>query len=231
MTPKRILGSSKNDNKTSNYIKSNLKFLRESHGKTLEQMSQELGLSGKSAYRAYEQGEAVPAIHILLKLASFFDVSLDELVRVDLTQTQKSDIAIRSVEPQVAVVPIKARAGYVSGFEDGAFFDGLRKITIPFKPYGIARAFEIEGDSMLPDVTNGSYVVGIKINPNDFQQGKNYVVVTTEGDVLYKTVWKIDDKLELVSSNNKYRVQKIEPESVREMWKYFCHLDQNKDSK
>lgn len=222
MSPKILPNNSKNDNKASNFIKSNIRHLRDSKDKTLEEMAQYLGLSGKSAYRAYEQGDAVPAIHILLKLASYFDVSLDELVRVDLT---KGATIIDIKVAEVSVVPVKARAGYLTGFEDTSYLDGLKKISIPYKPYGIARAFEIEGDSMEPQVSNGSYVVGVKVNRNEFQSGKDYVVVTSDGEVMYKTVMQNGGNLNLISRNIKYKIQEIKSESIVEMWRYFCHVN------
>lgn len=222
MSPKILPNSSKNDNKASTFIRSNIRYLRDLKGKTLEEMAQYLGLSGKSAYRAYEQGDAVPAIHILMKLASYFDVSLDELVRFDLT---KEAIKVDIKEAEVSVIPIKARAGYLTGFEDASYLDGLKKISIPYKPYGIARAFEIDGDSMEPQVSNGSFVVGVKVNRNEFQSGKDYIVVTNDGEVMYKTVMQAGETLNLISRNIKYNIQEIKSENVVEMWRYFCHVN------
>lgn len=226
MTPRKKDNSSKDDNKKSNFIAKNLIYLRCLKESTLEEVSDFLGLSGKSSYRAYEQEEAVPGIHILLKLASYFDVSLDELVRIDLRKQSQNEPVVFSMKHEVPIIPMKARAGYISGFQDENFIDSLETITVPYKPYGIARAFQIEGDSMEPEVTDGAYVVGIKIDQNELQSGKNYVVVTEDGDVVYKTVMvNSDHTLTLISRNVKYSPKVVEGGNIKEMWRYYCHVN------
>lgn len=228
MSPKKNNNSSKDDNKKSNFIKSNLSFLRAENSKTLDEMSTYLGLSGKSSYRAYENGDAVPGVHILMKLASFYDVSLDELVRIDLSKKEKNNTKTIN-EPEVPIVPIKARAGYISGFQDNTFIDSLKTLKIPYKPYGIARAFQIEGDSMEPEVSNEAYVVGVKIDRNELQSGKNYIVVTDDGDIVYKMVVENQKSLTLISRNPKYPAKEIDKEKIKEMWKYYCHLNKTEN--
>lgn len=225
MSPRKKTNTSKDDNKKSTYLANNLSHLRQLKGSTLEDVSVYLGLSGRSSYRAYESGDAVPPLHLLLKMASFFDVSLDELVRIDLKNSSLTNPEKDSNEPDVPVVPIKARAGYVSGFQDYEFINGLETIKIPFKPFGIARAFQIDGTSMEPEVSDGSYVVGIKIDKNELQSGKNYVVVTLDGEILYKTVVIGENQITLLSTNPQNPPQIIEPESIKEMWRYYCHVN------
>lgn len=225
MAPRKKEHMSKDDNKRSNFIAHNLRYLRSNKGSTLEDVRRYLGLSGKSSYRAYEQGDAVPSIHILMKLASYFDVSLDELVRVNLLKESTNATDKKLVVPEVPVVGVKARAGYISGFHDDTFIDNLETIKIPYKPYGVARAFQIDGDSMEPEVSDGSYVVGIKVDRNGIQSGKNYIIITGDGDVVYKMVMISGDKLNLISRNPKYPPIVLEGKNVKEMWRYFCHIN------
>lgn len=223
MSPRKNKNTGKDDTKKSNFIKSNLSYLRSKEGKTLDEMSEYLGLSGKSSYRAYENGDAVPGVHILMKLASFYNISLDELVRIDLTKEQKTTSDDFGVE--IPIVPIKARAGYVNGFYDENFIDGLKTIKIPYRPYGIVRAFQIEGDSMEPEVSEGEYVIGIKVDQNEFQSGKNHIVMTSEGDIVYKMVIENEKTVTLISRNPKYPAKEIDKEEIKEIWKYYCHLN------
>lgn len=224
MSPKKNKNTGKDDTKKSNFIQSNLSYLRSEGGKTLDDMSEYLGLSGKSSYRAYESGYAVPGIHLLMKLASFYDVSLDELVRIDLSKKEKTNVKAIE-EPEVPIVPIKARAGYISGFQDDNFIGDLKTIKIPYKPYGITRAFQIDGDSMEPEISDGEYVVGIKVDKTEFQSGKNHIVMTSEGDIVYKLVIENENTLTLISRNPKYPAKEIDKQEIKEMWKYYCHLN------
>lgn len=57
----------------------NLKTLRRQYGYTQTNVADALGITYQS-YRAYECGIAVPTLQNFIKLAKFFDVSLDDLL-------------------------------------------------------------------------------------------------------------------------------------------------------
>lgn len=59
-----------------------LKQLRKEKGKTLKEVSKEIGTS-LSAYSNYEQGIREPSYDILIKIARFFDVSTDYLLGLE----------------------------------------------------------------------------------------------------------------------------------------------------
>jgi transcriptional regulator with XRE-family HTH domain len=58
-----------------------LKDLRLKHGKSQEQIRRHLDISLRQ-YQRYENGEADPSINILIRLTSYFDVSLNDLLGV-----------------------------------------------------------------------------------------------------------------------------------------------------
>lgn len=62
----------------------NIRYLRLSHGITQEQMGELLGLKNKSSLSLIEAGKSGISIENLEKLADFFGVTLDELVKQDL---------------------------------------------------------------------------------------------------------------------------------------------------
>lgn len=57
----------------------NLKLLRKNAGKTQEEMAQFLNTTHRT-YGRYEQGQFEPSIETLIKLADYYQVSLDYLV-------------------------------------------------------------------------------------------------------------------------------------------------------
>ena len=57
----------------------NLYFLRKEKGLNQQTIADELGISLR-AYRYYEQGEREPQMSVLIRMADYFDLSLDELV-------------------------------------------------------------------------------------------------------------------------------------------------------
>ncbi len=68
----------------------NITFLRLRDELTLEQVAHKLGLKSKSNIKAYEKGTCYPKADNLLKIAELFDVSLDTLVKTDLSKGEIS---------------------------------------------------------------------------------------------------------------------------------------------
>lgn len=64
----------------------NLAYLRKKHGMTQQEISELLGYSGKQGYNAIETGKVKPTIDTLEKLADFFGVTMDQIVKQDLSQ-------------------------------------------------------------------------------------------------------------------------------------------------
>lgn len=64
----------------------NLRYLRKKHGMTQEDMAVFLGFSGKSSLCAVETGKSGISIENLEKLADFFGVTLDQMVKHDLSK-------------------------------------------------------------------------------------------------------------------------------------------------
>lgn len=64
----------------------NIMRLRQRNGLTQEDMAKLLGYKGKQGYNAIETGKTKPSIDVLEKLADFFGVTLDQLVKQDLAE-------------------------------------------------------------------------------------------------------------------------------------------------
>ena len=67
------------------YVK-NLRYLRTRHGMTKEDIADLLGLKSKSSLSLVESGKNEMAIENLEKLADFFGVTLDQMVKQDLSE-------------------------------------------------------------------------------------------------------------------------------------------------
>jgi len=204
------------------FLGKNLTYLRKLHSRTLEEMSAMLSLNSKSSYKAYEEDRALTDIHKVMKLATYFDVAVADLVYSDIEKINSYAKKTDSNSFMIEKVPVKAAAGYSKGFGDDTYIRKLKTISIPFRPYGIARAFEIDGDSMEPEIHSGSTVVGIKISASEIRSQKSYVIVTAEG-VQCKSV--IVDKssgfLYMISKNPNYPPKHILMNDVMEMWEVW----------
>lgn len=204
----------------------NLKYLRKLRGWTQEEFAQRLGIK-RSLLGAYEEERAEPRIDVLEVVADIFKLTLDDLLRRDLSESKGNYLARRralkmaSGPTAIPFVPIKAAAGYLAGYADPEFVDELNTFTLPMLTGGNYRAFEIVGDSMLP-TPSGSIIVGEKVS--DLEAVKNdtpCIVVSRNEGIVYKRIQKNNrqrNKLTLVSDNPVYHPYHVNTDEVLELW-------------
>ncbi len=204
----------------------NLKYLRKLRGWTQEEFAKKLRIK-RSLLGAYEEERADPRIDVLEVVADMFKLSLDDLLRKDVSDNKGSYLAKRRAQKlangraDIPFVPVKAAAGYLAGFADPDFIDELNTFTLPMLQGGDYRAFEIVGDSMMP-TPSGSVIVGEKVeNIDDVKSSNTYVVVSKTEGIVYKRIMKNNrqkNKLTLVSDNPAYPAYTINSEDVMEVW-------------
>ena len=204
----------------------NLKYLRKLRGWTQEEFANKLGIK-RSLLGAYEEERAEPRIDVLEIVCDIFKLTLDDILRKDLSDNKSNYIARRraiklaSGRPDIPFVPVKAAAGYLAGYADPEFVDELNTFTLPMLSGGNYRAFEIVGDSMLP-TPSGSVIVGEKVD--SLEEVKNNVaciVVSRNEGIVYKRIQKNGrqkNKLTLVSDNPNFHPYTVNAEEILEMW-------------
>lgn len=204
----------------------NLKYLRKLRGWTQEEFANKLGIK-RSLVGAYEEERADPRIDVLEKLGDMFRLTLDDLLRKDLSEAKGNYLARRrqqklmSENNLIHFVPVKAAAGYLAGYADTEFIDELNTFTLPMLAGGNYRAFEIVGDSMLP-TPSGSIIVGEKVNNLD--EAKNstaFIVVSRSEGIVYKRIEKSNrnkSRITLVSDNPSYQPYQVNAEDILELW-------------
>jgi len=226
-------------------VNKNLKYLRKLKNMTQEEFAKALYIK-RSSLGAYEEGRAKPNSDALMALGKVFNLTLEQLYTVDLGELA-NDKLLKSNDPetkdsylsgermrilsiavdkmareQIVVVPIKARAGYTTGYTDAEYIAELPRFYLPMLPNGTYRAFEIEGDSMLP-LKPGSFVIGEYVeNFYQMRNGETYVIVSKENGVVYKRVSNHinqDGTLSLLSDNLMYPAFKMHASSIQEVWK------------
>lgn len=204
----------------------NLKYLRKLRGWTQEEFAQKLGIK-RSLLGAYEEERAEPRIDVLEVVCDIFKLTLDDILRKDLSDNKSNYIARRramklaSGRSDIPFVPVKAAAGYLAGYADPEFVDELNTFTLPMLGGGNYRAFEIIGDSMLP-TPSGSVIVGEKVdNLEEVKNNTACIVVSRNEGIVYKRIQKnnrVKNKLTLVSDNPVYHPYTVNAEDVLEMW-------------
>lgn len=204
----------------------NMKYLRKLRGLTQDEFAQKIGIK-RSLVGAYEEERAEPNYEVLETVSDLFKVSIDDLLRKDLSETKGSYLSKRRQMKMLAdlnvihFVPVKAAAGYLNGYADPEFLDELNTFTLPMLTSGSYRAFEIVGDSMLP-TPSGSVIVAEKVSNLDEVKNNNaYIVVSRTEGVVYKRVLKSNrskNKLTLLSDNPAYQPYQVNAEDVLEFW-------------
>jgi transcriptional regulator with XRE-family HTH domain len=224
-------------------LNTNIKFLRKKKGLTQETAAQALAIS-RSKLAGYELN-INPPLDTLVRIAEYFSISLDILIKEDLSsyseyklrelletdqflRGRKLRILATTVDDQgrelIEVVSQKVKASYLAGFSDPEFIAELPRFALPFLPMDKKhRVFQVDGDSMLP-IPDGAWIVceymddwlGIK-------DGERYVIVTEQDGVTFKIAYNrinSDQKLLLCSANPIYSPFEVEIEQVQEVWKY-----------
>jgi transcriptional regulator with XRE-family HTH domain len=204
----------------------NLKYLRKLRGWTQEEFAQKLRIK-RSLLGAYEEERAEPRIDILEAVADMFKLTLDDLLRKDVSDTKTNYLAKRRAQKlangrsDIPFVPIKAAAGYLAGYADPEFIDELNTFTLPMLTGGDYRAFEIVGDSMMP-TPSGSVIVGERVQSlEEVKSNQTYIVVAKNDGIVYKRIMKNNkqkNKMTLVSDNPTYQPYTVNADDILEVW-------------
>lgn len=231
------------------YFASNIKFLRKRRGRTQDESAAALNLK-RSTLSGYENGVAQPGIEILVSFSGYFNISIDTLLKIDITKLSESQLGelergydayikgsnLRVLtttvdsgnRENIELVPEKAKAGYTTGYADPEFIGDLPVFHLPFlsdkRKY---RTFQLRGDSMLP-IPDGSWVTGEFLQDwMNIISGKAYIVFTINDGIVFKIVennLKKDGKLVLYSLNPVYEPYEVHVNEVREIWKFVNYI-------
>ena len=217
-------------------IKDNLKYLRAQKGINQSELAEALGIK-RTALNAWEIGRASPRHETAKVIAAYFGVSPETLlfgsVKDNLPDIpamgggmQVLAITVDSEDREnIEFVPVKAFAGYALGYGDPQFIKELPRFRLPFLSGGTYRAFEIDGDSMLP-IASGSIVIGQYVDSfKSIKPGDTYIFVTMNSGILFKRVSKIDkDKIFLKSDNPLFYSYSLPLTEIREIWKTKLYM-------
>jgi len=227
------------------FFHSNLRFLRERKRLSQEEMAQLIGLT-RIKLQALESGRTRnPTALDLINFSGFFKISIDSLLKTDLTRL--SELQIRELEAgndvfmtgskirilaistdkenreNVEYVPVKAKAGYRTGFTDPEFIASLPKFNLPTLPkHGSFRTFPISGDSMFP-VPDKSEVTGSYVeNWKDLKPDTVCILILngTDDFVFKQVTIQADGRFLLKSFNKLYEPYIVEAAEVLEIWEF-----------
>jgi len=221
-------------------VYTNLRILRKIKKVSQEIVADELKIP-RSRFASYEEGRAEPPYNMLVKIADYYHVSIDALLRGDFSKTDPDNLlkigknrflfpilVDKKGNDYIEVIPMKASAGYLNGYADPEFIENLPIMSLPFSVSGKHRSFPIKGDSM-PPANSGDFVVGKYVESlTDIKDGKTYILLTKDEGIVYKRVFskvfRNAGHLELHSDNPQYQPYNVKPKDILEIWEYVCLL-------
>ncbi|NNE31787.1 MAG: LexA family transcriptional regulator [Winogradskyella sp.] len=221
-------------------IQVNIKHLRTLRKLSQERFADELEWT-RSVVGSYEEGRSEPPIERLIDLSNYFNIPIDILVKNDLRKAKDTsfiEVGNKRVlfpvtvsddnEDLIEIIPAKASAGYLSGYDDPEYIEQLQKIKLPFLPTGTHRAFPIQGDSMLP-VKEGAFIVAKFLDTiEEVKNGRTYVVLTKDDGLVYKRIYVLQNdtaNLQLSSDNKAYKPYLVSKENILELWEFTCCIN------
>lgn len=226
----------------------NIKFLRERKNLTQEELAQALDFN-RNKLQALESGQTKnPQIADLIKFSEYFNISVDTLLKTNLTRLGElklrelqagNDVYLTGSKIRVLAitvdkqnrenteyVPVKAKAGYKAGFNDPEYIASLPRFTLPNLPKNATfRMFPTTGDSMLP-IPENSEIIAQYVQ--DWKSLKPHtpciVVLKGEQDFVFKLVTlQKNGQVLLQSLNTNYKPYTVNAADILEIWRYYKH--------
>ncbi len=214
----------------------NLKYLRKKHNLSQQQLAEVLDIA-RTTLGDYERAHTEPSLDTLIRIADYFKADLDQLLRgkmhhqeYEIVSSPEMKVLAISVDQanrqNIEVVGVKARAGYLQSYQDPEYIRDLPKMYFPQIPEGTYRAFEIEGDSMLPMMPGSLVVCSYVEELEEMKNDRTYVIATHLDGIVYKRVLLNPDRKSVtaLSDNPAYPPYKIPYRDIAEIWKYYAHL-------
>lgn len=216
----------------------NIKHLRAQLQVSQQSVADSLKIS-RGRYAKYEDGSNEPPIDILIKMSKFHRISVDLLLTVNIRKYPLDEILAlpdnRIVLPvsvdskgenKIEIVPHKASMGYLNGYSDPEYIEGLQSLSLPFLRNGKYRAFPVTGDSM-PPFNDGTFIVGKYVESfSDLKNGTPYIFITQNEGITYKRFKGASEKSVKVSPDNEfYEPYEISKSQILEMWEFSCSIN------
>lgn len=206
------------------------KKVREEQNHTQQSFAELLGIGSTTA--DIERGKTKISGKAVMELLRLFGIN--PLWLYGRSFSQYVDISGGDVSPKVItldpdekdtilLVNQKAAAGYPHNIQDVEWYETLPSFSIPLPEYRNAtyRGFQVEGDSMLPNIRPNEWVLGKAVSSITEASDSRIYIVVLHDSVLVKKLQKIPntpDRVRLVSLNPEYLPIDVEVKDIQELW-------------
>ena len=207
----------------------NLRLFRKANKLTQDAVADYLGVT-KGFISQVETGKSSLPEDKLQKLLDNPQWSLDEYKRMAasflaISVTKPEDpvpvaVGDGDVLYRVPLLPVFAQAGHLTGWSESVMESQCEKVVSPVKD--VDMAVHIYGESMYPDIPNGSVVYVRKVSGRIIDFGHAYILDTVDGPVLkYLTPGADEDHIRCLSANHdpKFAPYEVLKEDILGMYK------------
>lgn len=134
-----------------------------------------------------------------------------------------------SEEESILMVNEKASAGYAQNILDKEWYRELPSMKLPLAAYRNAtyRGFKVEGDSMVPAIHPGDWVIGKSVpSMAELNYGKIYIVVLCDAVVVKQVLrgGQKENTIVLQSVNTEYEDLLVTANDIQELWEVSSKL-------
>ena len=206
------------------------KKVREELNHTQQYFAEILGIGATTA--DIERGKTKLSGKVVMELLRQFNInplwlfgeSYNKIVNINGGDVSPKVITLDvDQNDTIALVNQKAAAGYPHNVQDVEWYETLPAFNIPLPQYRNAtyRGFQVEGDSMLPNIRPNEWVLGKAVpSITEASDSKIYIVVLHDS-VLVKKLQKVPsapDRVRLISLNPEYIPIEVAVKNIQELW-------------
>lgn len=180
--------------------------LRQAKGFTMKETAVKLGMP-YTTYVSYEKGDREPNSEILIKLADFYNTTVDYILGVNDNPLHESSSGV--------IIPV---LGYVKAGIPMTAIENIidyEEISQEQARTGEFFGLQIKGDSMEPKISEGDVVIVRK--QETVENGEIAVVLINGDDATVKKFYKTDAGIKLVSTNPTYDPFFFTPDEVNSL--------------
>ncbi len=203
--------------------------LRRDLGHTQAEFAKLLGISSTTA--DIERGRTKLSGKVVAELLKQFKVNpLWLFGESEEKYLQPSNVSVipkvvtvdSSDNENMVLVNVKAAAGYPQNIQDTSWYRQLPAFDLPIPEFRNAtyRGFQVEGDSMYPNLKPGDWVLARAVEHIDAVNANKMYVVVLEDAVLVKKIERRpnSNNVSLISLNENYPPYEIKPFQIQELW-------------